>query len=324
MGSAGSVSKEQLTEEQVKAMIERFCYLDENNDGTISLEELKLEHRNFDGDAYDEAAIDAEFKKLDANHDGSVSLVEYLTSRGVDLKSFKAEHAERQRQAVLAEQALIREQGVSAVEIIPDGQEAATCQAVAEAAFVNAAIVGDDAMRCAGGGAREDSRGRRPLSLSFSLSLSRPLSSSSSSSSSPLLSSLLPPSSRSSMRLLPRSHDRYTAIKWPVAPDHNPQRTGCMAQHSRAHATQSRPASHHHRGPDISPKNSATHLTQEELARSVRTLDHQNYADAGRAQPNQNPARPEPSSAPTPRRWWPQRPPGRHPKTRQATQPQGK
>ena len=173
MGSAGSVSKEQLTEEQVKAMIERFCYLDENNDGTISLEELKLEHRNFDGDAYDEAAIDAEFKKLDANHDGSVSLVEYLTSRGVDLKSFKAEHAERQRQAVLAEQALIREQGVSAVEIIPDGQEAATCQAVAEAAFVNAAIVGDDAMRCAGGGAREDSRGRRPLSLSFSLSLSR-------------------------------------------------------------------------------------------------------------------------------------------------------
>ena len=59
MGSAGSVSKEQLTEEQVKAMIERFCYLDENNDGTISLEELKLEHRNFDGDAYDEAAIDA-------------------------------------------------------------------------------------------------------------------------------------------------------------------------------------------------------------------------------------------------------------------------
>ena len=149
MGSAGSVSKEQLTEEQVKAMIERFCYLDENNDGTISLEELKLEHRNFDGDAYDEAAIDAEFKKLDANHDGSVSLVEYLTSRGVDLKSFKAEHAERQRQAVLAEQALIREQGVSAVEIIPDGQEAATCQAVAEAAFVNAAVVGDDAMRCA-------------------------------------------------------------------------------------------------------------------------------------------------------------------------------
>ena len=56
MGSAGSVSKEQLTEEQVKAMIERFCYLDENNDGTISLEELKLEHRNFDGDAYDEDA----------------------------------------------------------------------------------------------------------------------------------------------------------------------------------------------------------------------------------------------------------------------------
>ena len=54
MGSAGSVSKEQLTEEQVKTMIERFCYLDENNDGTISLEELKLEHRNFDGDAYDE------------------------------------------------------------------------------------------------------------------------------------------------------------------------------------------------------------------------------------------------------------------------------
>ena len=67
MGSAGSVSKEQLTEEQVKTMIERFCYLDENNDGTISLEELKLEHRNFDGDAYDEAAIDAEFAKLDAN-----------------------------------------------------------------------------------------------------------------------------------------------------------------------------------------------------------------------------------------------------------------
>ena len=149
MGSAGSVSKEQLTEEQVKTMIERFCYLDENNDGTISLEELKLEHRNFDGDAYDEAAIDAEFAKLDANHDGSVSLVEYLSSRGVDLTSFKAEHAERQRQAVLAEQALIREQGVSAVEIIPDGQEAATCQAVAEAAFVNAAVVGDDAMRCA-------------------------------------------------------------------------------------------------------------------------------------------------------------------------------
>ena len=175
-------------------------------------------------------------------------------------------------------------------------------------------------------GARAFSLSSVSLSLSFSLSLSRPLSSSSSSSSSPLLSSLLPPSSRSSMRLLPRSHDRYTAIKWPVAPDHNPQRTGwpCMAQHSRAHATQSRPASHHHRGPDISPKNSATHLTQEELARSVRTLDHQNYADAGRAQPNQNPARPEPSSAPTPRRWWPQRPPGRHPKTRQATQPQGK
>ena len=172
MGSAGSVSKEQLTEEQVKAMIERFCYLDENNDGTISLEELKLEHRNFDGDAYDEAAIDAEFAKLDANHDGSVSLVEYLSSRGVDLKSFKAEHAERQRQAVLAEQALIREQGVSAVEIIPDGQEAATCQAVAEAAFVNAAIVGDDAMRCAGGGARARARTVAVVDLSLSLFLS--------------------------------------------------------------------------------------------------------------------------------------------------------
>ena len=62
------------------------------------------------------------------------------TPPGMVIRAAQAEHAERQRQAVLAEQALIREQGVSAVEIIPDGQEAATCQAVAEAAFIRLSV----------------------------------------------------------------------------------------------------------------------------------------------------------------------------------------
>ena len=60
-----------------------FLKEDTNGDGAISMDELKEWHKKEDGDAYDDAKVEAEFNKLDANHDGRVQLNEYLQAQGV-------------------------------------------------------------------------------------------------------------------------------------------------------------------------------------------------------------------------------------------------
>ena len=69
--------------ERVEELRSEFLKEDTNGDGAISMDELKEWHKKEDGDAYDDAKVEAEFNKLDANHDGRVQLNEYLQAQGV-------------------------------------------------------------------------------------------------------------------------------------------------------------------------------------------------------------------------------------------------
>jgi C-terminal processing protease CtpA/Prc len=77
----GGVSKENIEE-----LKNAFLAEDTNNDGTVSLEELKKYRQKAEGDNYDEAAVEADFKKFDKNGDGHLLLEEYLESHGVKHK----------------------------------------------------------------------------------------------------------------------------------------------------------------------------------------------------------------------------------------------
>jgi hypothetical protein len=78
----GGVSKERI--EQLKA---EFLAEDRNKDGFISLEELKKYRQQLEGDSYNEAVVEADFKKFDKNNDGKLQLAEYLESQGVKPKA---------------------------------------------------------------------------------------------------------------------------------------------------------------------------------------------------------------------------------------------
>jgi hypothetical protein len=77
----GGVSKESI--EQLK---NDFLAEDVNGDGTVSLEELKKYRQKAEGDSYNEAAVETDFKKFDKNGDGHLLLEEYLESHGVKHK----------------------------------------------------------------------------------------------------------------------------------------------------------------------------------------------------------------------------------------------
>lgn len=118
----------------METIIERFNYLDENHDGKISLEELLSYHEAFDAD-FDAAAVSAEFKRLDSNDDGAVDLAEYMTSLGIEIAGIDLE---RRRKDELAHEAQVIAQGVTAVEIVPDGSEAQEVGVRAEVRDVSA------------------------------------------------------------------------------------------------------------------------------------------------------------------------------------------
>ncbi|KAJ8605518.1 hypothetical protein CTAYLR_000053 [Chrysophaeum taylorii] len=112
-------------------MIAKFNYLDENHDGKISLGELQEYHREFDA-AYDARHVEAEFRRLDYDGNGEIKLAEYLKANGIDLGKGD-EELDREREAELEREARVLAEGVTAVEIVPDGSEAVEIGATAEA-----------------------------------------------------------------------------------------------------------------------------------------------------------------------------------------------
>ena len=72
-----------LSAQRVDDLRAEFVEMDVDNNNDVSLNELKSAHMKHDGDAYDEAKVEAEFNKLDKNHDNRVQLHEYLESYGV-------------------------------------------------------------------------------------------------------------------------------------------------------------------------------------------------------------------------------------------------
>ena len=114
----------QLVEDpkHMRAMVEKFNYVDANHDGSISIDELKEVYKMFDPE-YDEAKVAADFEKFDADHNGKVSMAEFLRAEGIDVSKFDAAELEQARVDELeAEQEALR-QGVAAVEIVPGGME---------------------------------------------------------------------------------------------------------------------------------------------------------------------------------------------------------
>lgn len=87
-------------------MRDEFLKEDANNDGTVSLEELKKFRQKAEGDAYDDAAVEADFKKFDLNGDGHLLLEEYLESHGVKHKIAEKIHNEEAIKHAMQEEVL--------------------------------------------------------------------------------------------------------------------------------------------------------------------------------------------------------------------------
>jgi Ca2+-binding EF-hand superfamily protein len=99
----GGVSKEKIEE-----MKDEFLKEDTDNNGTVSLDELKKYRKKAEGDKYDEAAVEADFKKFDQNGDGHLQLDEYLESHGVSHKVAEKVHNEESIKHAMSEQILTR------------------------------------------------------------------------------------------------------------------------------------------------------------------------------------------------------------------------
>jgi putative intracellular protease/amidase len=99
----GGVSKE-----KIEQMRDEFLAEDVNNDGTVSIDELKKYRKRLDGDAYDEAQVEADFKKFDMNGDGHLQLDEYLESHGVKHKVAEQVHNEESIKHAMGAQVLTR------------------------------------------------------------------------------------------------------------------------------------------------------------------------------------------------------------------------
>lgn len=105
--------------------------LDENHDGNITLAELEEYHRQFDPNM-DMEEVTKEFSRLDVDGNGQIRLSEYLLANGIDVNKSAAE-LEVARRAELQREARNLARGVTAVEILPDGSEAAEINVRAEA-----------------------------------------------------------------------------------------------------------------------------------------------------------------------------------------------
>lgn len=122
--------------DHMRKMVEKFNYIDVNHDGAISVEELQEVYSMFDPD-YDPKKVVAAFEQMDQNHNGKVSMEEFLKAEGIDVSKFKAEELEKARLDEIAQEEAALAQGVAAVEIVPDGQESATCVATVEGTYAD-------------------------------------------------------------------------------------------------------------------------------------------------------------------------------------------
>lgn len=169
----GQSSSKRIDEATMQQIIERFNYvrlecsrcahssncpftlpfqLDENHDGNITLAELKEYHRQFDPNM-DIDEVTKEFGRLDIDGNGEIRLSEYLVANGIDVKKSAAE-LEASRIAELEREARDVARGVTAVEILPGGSEAAeinvhvearTTVYAADTDVVQATVAGTDA-----------------------------------------------------------------------------------------------------------------------------------------------------------------------------------
>ena len=88
---------------------------------------------------YDAAKVAEDFGKMDADSNGKITMTEFLKSEGIDTTTFDEATLERARLEEIAAEEAALAQGVAAVEILPDGQEAQACAAAVEGEYVGAA-----------------------------------------------------------------------------------------------------------------------------------------------------------------------------------------
>jgi serine/threonine protein phosphatase PrpC len=118
----GGVSKEKVEE-----MRDEFLKEDTNNDGTVSLNELKKYRQKAEGDKYDEASVEADFQKFDKNGDGHLQLDEYLETHGVSHKVAEKVYNEESVKHAMGEEVLtradderhLREEKLATSEVVP-------------------------------------------------------------------------------------------------------------------------------------------------------------------------------------------------------------
>ena len=125
-----------VSAQRVDDLRAEFVEMDVDNNNDVSLNELKSAHMKHDGDAYDEAKVEAEFNKLDKNHDNRVQLHEYLESYGVSHdQAMVIEQEESVKRAMEAIDAQDAEDAAAAEAVAVEAVEAAAAETATELAL---------------------------------------------------------------------------------------------------------------------------------------------------------------------------------------------